>query len=338
MANVHKRRRKNKQAQKEARRVFFEKKNVLDEPEVPVSELLSPEMKFEPIAMENELREIQMHFAADNTPSSDEEFMQVSDEDAPALSRKQLRRQRADQLPLLKAATSRPDLVDTADVTAPDPTFLVHLKALPGTVPVPPHWKSKRRFLATKAMRSSYQLPPSVEATGVGRVRAHALEHERTASAAQLARERVRPKMGKLGVDYQILFDAFHKHRYTPRLTRAGDVFYEGRDSLNREGSRRFTPGVITRALREALGMDKTSPPPWLHAMQRKGPPPAYPRLCVPGVNMDIPKGMPAGYGTHGWGARPTRNGEPVFLEPGTEQRREYYRAVHHGWADYVYA
>ena len=47
----------------------------------------------------------------------------------------------------LKMRTSRPDLVDNWDVTAPDPLFLLKLKQIRNTVPVPDHWSTKRSYL-----------------------------------------------------------------------------------------------------------------------------------------------------------------------------------------------
>jgi len=36
------------------------------------------------------------------------------------------------------------------DVTAADPKLLVHLKSYRNTVPVPPHWSQKRKYLQAK--------------------------------------------------------------------------------------------------------------------------------------------------------------------------------------------
>lgn len=43
--------------------------------------------------------------------------------------------------------------------------------------------------------------------------------------------------------------------------------------------------------LKQALGMEERSPPPWLRHMQRYGPPPSYPDLKIPGLNAPIPPG-----------------------------------------------
>ena len=40
----------------------------------------------------------------------------------------------------LKSKVSRPDLVEFWDITSPDPMFLVHLKSVKNSVPVPRHW------------------------------------------------------------------------------------------------------------------------------------------------------------------------------------------------------
>lgn len=40
-------------------------------------------------------------------------------------------------------------------------------------------------------------------------------------------REKVRPKMGKIDIDYQKLHDAFFKWQIKPKLTIHGDLYYE---------------------------------------------------------------------------------------------------------------
>lgn len=40
-------------------------------------------------------------------------------------------------------------------------------------------------------------------------------------------REKVRPKMGKIDIDYQKLHDAFFKWQTKPKLTIHGDLYYE---------------------------------------------------------------------------------------------------------------
>lgn len=47
----------------------------------------------------------------------------------------------------LKRLSSKPELVEIWDVTAPDPKLLVHLKGCRNSVPVPRHWSQKRRYL-----------------------------------------------------------------------------------------------------------------------------------------------------------------------------------------------
>jgi len=40
-------------------------------------------------------------------------------------------------------------------------------------------------------------------------------------------RERVRPKMGKIDIDYQKLHDAFFKWQTKPKMSIHGDLYYE---------------------------------------------------------------------------------------------------------------
>ncbi len=43
----------------------------------------------------------------------------------------------------------------------------------------------------------------------------------------QKMRERVRPKMGKIDIDYQKLHDAFFRWQIPPKMTIHGDLYYE---------------------------------------------------------------------------------------------------------------
>jgi len=40
-------------------------------------------------------------------------------------------------------------------------------------------------------------------------------------------REKVRPKMGKIDIDYQKLHDAFFRFQTKPKMTIHGDLYYE---------------------------------------------------------------------------------------------------------------
>ncbi|MGH0172598.1 UNVERIFIED_CONTAM: hypothetical protein FKN15_063585 [Acipenser sinensis] len=100
-------------------------------------------------------------------------------------------------------------------------------------------------------------------------------------------REKVRPKMGKIDIDYQKLHDAFFKWQMKPKLTIHGDLYYENSHKV---------------------------PPPWLIAMQRYGPPPSYPSLKIPGLNSPIPEGCSFGYHAGGWGKPPVDEmGKPLY-------------------------
>lgn len=46
-------------------------------------------------------------------------------------------------------------------------------------------------------------------------------------------REKVRPKMGKIDIDYQKLHDAFFKWQIKPKLTIHGDLYYEVREPFS---------------------------------------------------------------------------------------------------------
>ena len=85
-------------------------------------------------------------------------------------------------------------------------------------------------------------------------------------------REKARPKMGKIDIDYQKLHDAFFKWQTKPRMTLHGDLYYEGKEFEIRLKEKK--PGDLSDDLRTSLGMPvgpnaHKVPPPWLIAMQR---------------------------------------------------------------------
>ena len=218
-------------------------------------------------------------------------------------------------LAALKAAVSRPDLVDGMDNCSSDPTLLLFCKGYRNAVQVPRHWSNKRNYLANKrgVDKLAFKLPEYIEQTGIAKIRQAliAKEAERDIKAKQ--RAKMRPKTGKLDIDYQVLYNAFFKYQTKPaHMTKFGDMYYEGREAETRYAHKR--PGHISPLLREALGMIEGSPPPWLVNMQRFGPPPSYPHLKIPGLNSPIPVGAEWGYHPGGWGKPPMDEfGNPMY-------------------------
>jgi len=188
----------------------------------------------------------------------------------------------------LKQIVARPDVVEVWDVTSNDPMFLIWLKSYRNSVPVPKHWAQKRKYLQYKRgiPKPPFQLPDFIEATGITRLRS-ITGRDPGKSVRQKMRERMNPKLGKMEIDYQILHDAFFKYQKKPLLTIHGDIYYEGKEYEIK--MRKFKPGKVSPELRGALGIPDTSPPPWIINMQRYGPPPSYPNLKIPGVNVPMP-------------------------------------------------
>jgi len=205
----------------------------------------------------------------------------------------------------LKQLVSKPEVVEAWDVTASDPRLLVLLKSTRNTIPVPRHWAQKRKFLQGKrgVEKPPFQLPEFIAATGIEKIRASVMEKENAKKLKGKMKERMQPKMGKIDIDYQVLHDAFFKFQTKPRMTRLGDVYYEGKEHevLLREKR----PGHVSEELQKALGMEPGGPPPWLVNMQRYGPPPSYPNLKIAGLNAPIPEGATYGFHPGGWGKPP---------------------------------
>ncbi|KAJ2160078.1 hypothetical protein GGF46_002536 [Coemansia sp. RSA 552] len=259
------------------------------------------------------------------------------------LSRKQKKRSRM-SVAELKQMAPRPEVVEWTDTSARDPGLLVELKAIANTVPVPVHWSQKKKYLQYKRgmEKPPFELPDFIKATGIMEMRDSIRDREDEKTSKSIARERMRPKMNKLTLDYQRLHDAFFRFQTPPKnLTGHGDLFYEGKES---DVEYDFTPGVLSESLKEALNIPPLAPPPWLINMQRFGPPPSYPDLVIPGLNAPIPAGAQWGYHPGGWGRPPVDElGRPLYGDvfaagPDAAQMQRAISAAHSGpkkhWGD----
>lgn len=251
--------------------------------------------------------------AADNDfDSSDEE---EEDESHRTMSKKKkLKLMNRPTLAQLKQIADKPEVVEFWDTTAPDPKFLVWLKAQRNSVAVPSHWSEKMRYMQTRRSydKPAYKLPPYIEDTKISQIRSALIEKEANKSLKQKQREKVRPKAHRMDINYQILHDAFFKYATKPPMSRYGDVYYEGKEMELR--MRHYKPGQLSQRLKKALGVGENAPPPWLINMQRFGPPPSYPNLKIPGVNAPLPEGASFGFHAGGWGQLPTDDsGNPLF-------------------------
>lgn len=240
-------------------------------------------------------------------------------DDKEKLSKRKLKKLTRLSVAELKQLVARPDVVEMHDVTARDPKLLVQLKAHRNTVQVPRHWCFKRKYLQGKRgiEKPPFDLPAFIKKTGIMEMRESLQEKDDAKTLKAKMRERARPKMGKIDIDYQKLHDAFFKWQTKPKMSIHGDLYYEGKEYETRLKEKK--PGDLSEELRIALGMPvgpncHKIPPPWLIAQQRYGPPPSYPNLKIPGLNAPIPEGCSFGYHAGGWGKPPVdENGKPLY-------------------------
>ena len=127
-----------------------------------------------------------------------DDYSSDDDDDKPTMSKRKLRELLRPSVAELKRRVDRPDLVEAHDVTAADPDFLIALKGISHTTPVPFHWGRKRKYLQGKRgiEKKPFQLPDFIVKTGIVDVRDTAMEDEANQSAKQKNRGRVNPKMG----------------------------------------------------------------------------------------------------------------------------------------------
>jgi splicing factor 3B subunit 2 len=261
----------------------------------------------EEVAKEEEKPEVL--FEEDNIHDEEQE-----EEDKLKLSRKAQKKINTMSIAQLKAAVSKPELVEWTDVNSPDPTLLLAIKGAKNVVPVPTHWNLKREYLSSKRgiEKSAFALPKFIAETGISEMRDALAEKQEGMTLKQKQRERVQGKTGKLDIDYGKLYDAFFRRQTKPEMTRYGEVYFEGKEYET--NLRHLRPGELSDELKESLGMTPGGPPPWLINQQRFGPPPSYPGLKIPGVNAPIPPGSSWGFQPGQYGKPPTDdNGRPLF-------------------------
>ncbi|KAM0714029.1 hypothetical protein Q7P37_010993 [Cladosporium fusiforme] len=256
--------------------------------------------KEDPEVKDSEKEEVFYDDDNDNIQGEDEE-----EETTQRLSKKA--RKAANKLSIaeLKAIVRKPEVVEWTDTSAHDPRLLVNIKSSRNVVPVPNHWSLKREYLSSKrgVEKPGFALPKFIVETGITEMRDAVLEKQAEASLKSRQRERVQPKMGKLDVDYQKLYEAFFRRQTKPTLTRYGEVYYEGKEYET--NLRHLRPGELSDELREALNMPPGAPPPWLINQQRFGPPPSYPAMKIPGLNAPPPLGAQWGFHAGGYGKPP---------------------------------
>jgi len=249
----------------------------------------------------------------------DDDDEDKDDDEEKKISKKKLKKMTRLSVAELKQLVNRPDVVEMHDVTARDPKLLVHLKSTRNSVPVPRHWCFKRKYLQGKRgiEKPPFDLPDFIKKTGIMEMRQALQDKETEKSLKSKMREKVRPKLGKIDIDYQKLHDAFFKWQTKPKMTIHGDLYYEGKEFETRLKEKK--PGILSDDLRIALGMPvgpnaEKFPPPWLISMQRYGPPPSYSSLKIPGLNSPIPDACSFGYHAGGWGKPPVdERGRPLY-------------------------
>ena len=244
--------------------------------------------------------------------NSDDEDFKPRETPTPTLSKKALRKLNRPFVGRLKQLASDPELVTSHEIRATDPLLTFHLKGYKNFVAVPAHWVNPSDYLSRKhgIAKLPYELSRYILATGITEPRTP-INHTPSTLRSQM-RERVRPHIGTFDIDHQKLHDAFFRHQTKPPLSRAGEVYFEGKEHETNFKFKR--PGDLSEELKLALSIPPWAPPPWLVYMQRVGPPPAYPGLKIPGLNAPIPRGARWGFHPGGWGQPPRGEfGQPLY-------------------------
>lgn len=186
----------------------------------------------------------------------------------------------------LKTVTIRPELISWYDADGKDPYFFVFLKSQVNAIQVPAHWLSNKDYLSSRKSieKTMFQLPEYLKDTCIQNIR-----RVEDLTLRQHQRERVQPKIGKLDVDYQKLYDAFFKNQTKPPLSVFGDIYFEGK-TKNCSELIDIVPGKISAKLLKALDMSIENtkiPPPWIPMMNELGKPWSYRNLIIPSLDCE---------------------------------------------------
>lgn len=113
----------------------------------------------------------------------------------------------------LKIISLFPDSVEEVDATAMEPITYILFKCLKNLIKVPKHWISLKSFLSKRrgVLESTYRLPDYIESTGISKLRDPDLIDSRLMKIK--AKDKVNPKIGKMEIKYEKLYEAFFKYQ-----------------------------------------------------------------------------------------------------------------------------
>ena len=96
-----------------------------------------------------------------------------------------------------------------------DPIFLYQIKETKNTIEVPQNWEYKKKKFAFKRglLKQIYKLPHNIEETGIGQLRDPMTEKSTIRMLRLKMKERMNPRLGRIDIDYQVLYDAFFKYQ-----------------------------------------------------------------------------------------------------------------------------
>ena len=117
--------------------------------------------------------ELQEEVIQKEDPAKDVFLLKSQQDKAGKKGKKQLKLEQQMKIFDLKMMAKRPDMVEAWDITAKDPLFLITLKQVRNSVPVPRHWAQKRRYLQYKRgiHKIPFRLPAFIEETGISKLR-----------------------------------------------------------------------------------------------------------------------------------------------------------------------
>ena len=150
-----KREREERRKQEEANKQSAAPPSTPAEPEVEIEYVAEPIILSEQVEGLRKFQELVPTLGNEESDKPTSAAVKVEDDnetedDRKVMSKRKLRELLRPSVADLKRKVARPELVEAHDVTAADPEFLIELKSVPGTVPVPRNWGRKRKYLQGK--------------------------------------------------------------------------------------------------------------------------------------------------------------------------------------------
>nr|BAS01884.1 mRNA splicing factor 3bA [Amorphochlora amoebiformis] len=158
------------------------------------------------------------------------------------------------ELVIMRSQSKNPQLLTIVDTKSKFKELVIYMKDYYKMVDIPEIWKSKKKYL---------------------------IGNKNKINKVNISKEISIPSdLKKKGsVEYKNFYKYFKSIETINNLYTFGEYYIEGNENIRSVNS--YYPGILSRKLRNALGISTDAYPPWINQFLKYGLPPSYPNLDV---------------------------------------------------------